>query len=223
MDIPINNRSVVCFDLDDTLYNELDYLKSAYWELAGLLEPKNPQGLYARMISLYRSRQNVFEFLTDSYTITKVELLHKYRYHDPDIELLPGAYNVLLQIKDAGGYLSILTDGRSQSQRNKVMALGIYDLIDQLLISEELGTEKPNEANYIAVEAEFPGCSYTYIADNFKKDFIVPNARGWNSIALIDNGKNIHVNAHEYMSYEKQQPKGLIRSFSDLRVLHSKA
>ena len=26
---------VICFDLDDTLYKEIDYLKSAYREIAG--------------------------------------------------------------------------------------------------------------------------------------------------------------------------------------------
>lgn len=219
MDIQVNNQTVICFDLDDTLYNELDYLKSAYWEIANLLEPEGTHELYALMLSLYRAKQNVFEFLTGNYQISKEELLSKYRYHEPDIELMPGAYGLLLQIKDAGGTISILTDGRSQTQRNKVKALGIYDLIDQLLISEEIGTEKPNEANYLAVEVEFPGGMYTYIADNFKKDFIVPNARGWHSIGLLDNGKNIHNSAYDYLKYEANKPRTYCRSLAEIRIV----
>jgi len=221
MDIPVNSQTVVCFDLDDTLYNELDYLKSAYWEIACVLDSDAPGELYSQMISLYRSRHNVFEFLTSNWDISKEELLSKYRYHEPEIQLMEGAYTLLLQIKDAGGFISVLTDGRSQSQRNKVKALGIYDQIDQLLISEELGTEKPNPANYIAVESEFPGGQYTYVADNFKKDFLVPNRRGWHSIGLIDNGKNIHTHAHEYLNLPDHKPKAFIRSFLELRVVRS--
>ena len=34
----IDNNICVIFDLDDTLYKEIDYLKSAYREIASLVE-----------------------------------------------------------------------------------------------------------------------------------------------------------------------------------------
>ena len=32
--MPFLSDTVICFDLDDTLYKEIDYLKSAYKEIA---------------------------------------------------------------------------------------------------------------------------------------------------------------------------------------------
>ena len=34
--------------------------------------------------------------------------------------------------------------------------------------------------------------SYSYIADNTKKDFVTPNMMGWLTICLNDQGNNIH-------------------------------
>ena len=64
---------VVCFDLDDTLYKEIDYLQSAYREIAayaagqctgcsdsvGILAIK----AYNRMLDAYHEGQNAFEEL----------------------------------------------------------------------------------------------------------------------------------------------------------------
>ena len=47
MDIQINKNVVVVFDLDDTLYNELDYLKSAFIDLSKQLDKTNYKKTYA--------------------------------------------------------------------------------------------------------------------------------------------------------------------------------
>ena len=93
------------------------------------------------------------------------------------------------------------------------------DFFDLLVISEEVGSSKPEPLNYTLVEEHFPNKKYTYLADNWKKDFIIPNERGWESIGLIDNGKNIHNNASEYMVFENHRPKKLIRYLSELKLL----
>lgn len=218
MDIRVDADTVWCFDLDDTLYNELDYLRSAYADIARYLDPKNSVELYARMFSMYRNRDNVFDFLTGTYTISKEELLTHYREHKPHLAPFPGVRDLLTQIKEISRKLVCITDGRSLTQRNKLEALGLLSLFDLLVISEEVGTSKPSPLNYILVEEHFPQKTYTYVADNFKKDFIVPNERGWGSIGLMDNGKNIHNTAFEYMALDKHRPQGLIRYISDLRI-----
>ena len=48
MDIKVNAQTVVVFDLDDTLYNEVQYLKSAYLEIATTLEPADSKELFAK-------------------------------------------------------------------------------------------------------------------------------------------------------------------------------
>jgi putative hydrolase of the HAD superfamily len=87
--------------------------------------------------------------------------------------------------------LGLVTDGYSKTQRNKLKALEIEELFDLVVISEEFGSAKPSEANF-AVFHQFKTDQYYYIADNPAKDFVSPNALGWQTICLIDAGKNIH-------------------------------
>lgn len=219
MDIQANEQWVWCFDLDDTLYNELDYLRSAYAEIARILEPNHFLELYTRMFSMYRNRDNVFEFLTENYTITTEKLLEQYRNHIPKITPFAGTVELLQKIKASGGKLVCITDGRSITQRNKLKALDILDLFDLLVISEEVGSTKPSELNFTLVEEHYPDKKYVYVGDNWKKDFLIPNERNWGSIGLIDNGKNIHNRAFEYLPYAKHRPKQLIRYISELNII----
>lgn len=218
MDLKVSKNTAVVFDLDDTLYNELEYLKSAYRAIAQTLDPKKWEMLYSKMFSLYRSQHNVFEFLSECYAIETTELLDRYRNHIPDIQLFDGVLEVFKAIKKNQGKIGIITDGRSLTQRVKLERLGIYNDIDKIVISEEIGTEKPCLANFKALESALPHCSYCYIADNLKKDFIVPNVLGWKTIALVDNGKNIHYESHQCME-AKYQPDHYIIDFKQLTVV----
>ena len=55
----MRNKFVI-FDLDDTLYAEVDFLKSAYFEIANILDTTNSELLYQRMLALYCEGKNVF-------------------------------------------------------------------------------------------------------------------------------------------------------------------
>ncbi len=218
MDIKVSQDTIIVFDLDDTLYNELDYLKSAYRSIALLLERDNWKPLYSRMLALYRSKVNVFEFLAANYHIEVRKLIEIYRNHSPNIELFEGVVELFEEIKYRGGKIGIITDGRSATQKAKIESLGISKYLDKIVVSEELGSEKPDVANFKAIERELFGDSYYYIADNLKKDFIAPNLLGWTSVALIDNGKNIHFDAHNYMTGD-YQPKEYIININDIRII----
>lgn len=219
MDIKVDHNTVVVFDLDDTLYNELDYLKSAYKSIAMFLEPHEWKLLYVKMFSLHRSKINVFEYVANSYN-TKVDfLIDMYRNHQPNIQLFDGVLDVFNAIKYNNGKIGIITDGRSNTQRAKLESLGIINDIDIIVISDEIGSEKPNVANFKAVEDAFTDASkFYYIADNLKKDFISPNALGWKSVGLIDNGMNIHFEGHCH-SYKERLPIDFIIDFKELVIM----
>ncbi|QWX84790.1 HAD family hydrolase [Cellulophaga sp. HaHaR_3_176] len=219
MDLKINKDTAVVFDLDDTLYNELDYLKSSYKEIAEKVDLKNSKKLYAQMISLYRNEKNVFQFLSELYAIEIRELISIYRNHIPNIVLFDGIINLFESIKNKGGKIALITDGRSKTQRNKIRQLGIEDDLDIIIISEEIGSEKPSLKNFQAVEKSLKTSSNIYIADNLKKDFIAPNLLGWNSICLADNGKNIHINKMEYFLNDKHAAKNFVYNLKEINIL----
>lgn len=218
MDIKVDSNSVVVFDLDDTLYNELDYLRSAYTEIAKKLQPDSWEALFLKMFSQYRVQKNVFEILSSQYHVPISELLELYRNHNPDIKPFAGVVELLARIKKKEGKIAIITDGRTSTQNRKIEALGIKSQIDKIVISEEIGTEKPHERNFLAIESAFSRKNHVYIADNCKKDFLTPNKLGWDSICLIDNGKNIHKENHLYDSPELR-PKRYILSLENLTVV----
>ncbi len=220
MDIQVDSQTVIVFDLDDTLYNEIEYLKSAYIQISKELEPNKWKRLYATLFSMYRNKLNAFEYITSNYDISVKYLIELYRNHYPDILPFPGVVESLKKIKTIGGHVAVLTDGRSITQRNKISALGLNELIDFIIISEEIGTEKPNKKNFLAIEKKFNANNYYYIGDNIKKDFISPNSLKWNSVCILDAGLNIHSNAYNYINNE-HQPERFALAFKDLNFIKS--
>ncbi len=183
----MKNKYVI-FDLDDTLAYEMDFLKSAYLAIALGLEDEN---VYEIMLDKYSGKENVFEFLSQKYNIDVQTFLEQYRTHFPEIKLIEGVQETLDFCKQENFKLGLISDGRSITQRNKLKALKIEELFDKIIISEEFGSEKPNENNFLAFMEDGIE-SYIYIADNPKKDFITPNKLGWTTICLLDDGANIH-------------------------------
>ena len=194
---------VVCFDLDDTLYKEVDFLRSAFREIAeyALSISANlnmsADDLYEGMLDAYFSKKDAFDYLvaligTD---LDKPTLLNLYRNHVPQIALSEGAFELLTELKNRGYEVGIITDGRSVQQRNKIKALGLDMIFSEgnIIISEEFGTEKPNIDNYRYFMKQFPTVTdFIYVGDNVNKDFVAANLLGWTTICLRDNGMNIH-------------------------------
>ena len=221
---------VICFDLDDTLYKEIDYLKSAYREIAeyaagqctGCSDSVNILAIkaYNRMQDAYREGLNAFEelnlFLGLELPIS--DYLYIYRNHKPKITLSDNVLRTLDELQVEGVHIGLITDGRSVQQRNKIEALGLGRWIDEkdMVISEEFGSEKPALANYEFFMKRYSEChDFTYVGDNLKKDFIAPNTLGWRTVCLKDDGRNIHRQKVEDIE-EGMMPKRWIKTLLEL-------
>ena len=90
MDIKVDKHTVIVFDLDDTLYNEIEYLKSAYRHIASLIDSENSLSLYREMFAMYRNGENVFAYLSETYNVEKEYLINVYRNHIPELQLFEG-------------------------------------------------------------------------------------------------------------------------------------
>lgn len=207
--------TVVCFDLDDTLYKEIDFVKSAYGEVALLAGgPKATE----QMLDWYYAGDNAFEMLITTYglSISVSDCLKIYRNHFPDISLDDSVLELLKEIKEDDAKLGLISDGRSVTQRNKMKALGLEGLFDVVIISEEFGSEKPCLKNFQVVMDKYPQrYKYIYIGDNTKKDFFAPNQLGWISYCLADDGRNIH---RQDMSLDKEyMPQYVIKNIEEIK------
>lgn len=184
---------VVVFDLDDTLYKEIDFLKSAYREITDSI---GHQDAYDLLLNSYIAGENAFENVIEKYNLSFSikQLLKIYRNHMPDIALNDDTISTLNELKNRGIQICLLTDGRSVTQRNKIKALGLYQWIDydNILISEEYEKAKPSIECYKYFIDRYLGSQFIVVGDNTDKDFITPNSLGWTTICLLDDGSNIH-------------------------------
>jgi putative hydrolase of the HAD superfamily len=197
MDIKINSRTFFVFDLDDTLYNEIDFLSSAYRHIASSIEPSIKTYIYDEMIERYHRKENVFAWIIEQYKEHLGErdaawLISNYREHIPEIQFSAETAAFIRNVRALKIPTGLITDGRSVTQRNKLKALGIEDLFSDIIISEEFGSEKPDERNYLHFVAKYPDKEFYYFGDNTRKDFLTPAKLGWTTICVKDSGKNIH-------------------------------
>lgn len=195
MNIVLKKNSFLVFDLDDTLYYEFDYLKSAFLEIATLVDPNEANSLLEEMIVNYWGVKDVFGLLLRKYPscrFSKENIINKYRNHMPVISFSRSANTFINYLDNNNIPFGIITDGRSITQRNKIFALGLTDKIKGLIISEEFGSEKPNLKNFKFFENNFSGFEFTYIGDNPKKDFIAPLELGWQVLCIKANKYHIH-------------------------------
>jgi putative hydrolase of the HAD superfamily len=195
MEIFADERLCVVLDLDDTLYKEIDFVKSALSTIIQTSFGGDSSGeLLNLLINEVREKRSPIDYLVTRYPgICSVEhLVRTYREHVPAIFPLPGVRQFVLDVRKQGGKCGVITDGRVTTQMNKLRSLGLVDLFDRIVVSEQIGTEKPCMENYIPFEKAFPGFRFYYIGDNPKKDFIAPNKLGWGTVGLLDDGRNIH-------------------------------
>lgn len=207
-------KKMLVFDLDDTLVKEIDYLKSAFRSIAAQLDKENPE-LFAEMLDWYHGKQDVFGNLEARYkSILKNELKDFYRNHVPDFDPVSENRQMLIDFKNDGHFLGLITDGFSVTQRNKIKALDIENLFDLIVISEEFGSAKPDVRNF-EVFSQFGTKESFYISDNVSKDFIAPNSLGWTTICLLDSGENIHT--QDFNKETVYLPAMKIHHLSELR------
>ena len=176
--------------------------------------------IYAFMLETYNEQADVFSRLIDTYdlSLTKADLLSVYRSHRPNIRLELDTLKVLEVLKQ-DFILGMITDGRSITQRNKFQALGLEQFIENenLVISEEFGSEKPSERNFMFFQDKYADAEFVYIGDNLRKDFITPNKLRWKTICLLDDGRNIH--RQDFSCPEKYLPNVKIHTLKELLSL----
>lgn len=179
---------VVVFDLDDTLYSEKEYVRSGYRKIAELF-PQNENAEKTMWKFFLEKKPAIDEFLKQEAFFSeysKKKCVEVYRFQKPDIHLYSGVWDMLVRLKQKYK-LGIITDGRPEGQRAKIDSLGLAEMFDYIIVTDELGgTEfrKPNEVAYRMLAEKFNVAfdEMCYVGDNIKKDFIAPIKLGMRSI-----------------------------------------
>ena len=192
--------TTVVFDLDDTLYDEIEYCKSGFSAVAEFLantvssmtETKHISAALWEQFST-GNRTKTFNAVLDELELSYddeliLELIEVYRRHKPKITLPPNSRDALRELSTKYT-LALLTDGFLPGQQLKVQALGIEKYFKSIVYTEQLGREfwKPSPVGFekILQSLEARPENTVYIADNEKKDFIAPNKLGFATIQIL--------------------------------------
>jgi HAD superfamily hydrolase (TIGR01549 family) len=103
---------------------------------------------------------------------------------------------MILDLKDKGIKVGIITDGRPEGQRNKLKALGLEELIDDIIITDKFGGvqfRKPNDISFRIIQNRWriPFEQIVYVGDNAAKDFQAPKQLGMRWI-YFDNEDGLY-------------------------------
>lgn len=187
--------TVLVFDLDDTLYDELTYVNSGFQQVAKYISTVydfNEIEVFTQMWTILekQGRGKVFDNLLQSLGIYRKNLVRKclsiYRMHTPSIKLDQEAEACLQRFKRYSKY--IVTDGNKFVQHNKLVALGLYDRMKHCYITHRYGTINAKPSPYcfikIAHREQVHPSQVIYIADNPNKDFVGIKPLGYKTIRV---------------------------------------
>jgi putative hydrolase of the HAD superfamily len=173
---------VLIFDLDDTLYEELSYVRSGFRAVAKYINQKyniDQEIVYRDLYSqVLKSRKKVFNIVFAKYGLETKSAINKslivYRSHVPEIILYNDAVQCFKRYFDVKKY--VVTDGNKFVQNNKCHALKLEKYMEKCFITHRYGVKNAKPSPYIfnllAEKVKTPPSQMVYVADNPNKDFI---------------------------------------------------
>lgn len=230
---------VVAFDLDDTLARERDYCRSGFRYLCDPVRYRVFEGepyptrddlrtLEEEMDRRLTTGVNPFDPFDHYFEALASERgeewnlkkhIEAYRNHIPNgYTLAEGVADTLNALSERGIRMAVITDGRSNTQRRKIEALGLDRFMapEMILISGETGFEKTHSKEmYSMVVRNYPEAShFYYVGNNPLKDFYHPNLMGWTTIGVGPHPDDVHPDA--VAPSELHKPQIQIERFQDL-------
>lgn len=146
----------IIFDLDDTLADRpasfREYAKRLHADFVDALHPCTPAELHEALVSAddfgtakqaqSLARSPLWRMTPDAQTLFEHWNAHFGEAATP----FAGAIELLKAFRESGVKLGLVTNGHSAMQRSKISALGIEALLDAIIVSGEVGLQKPDGA-----------------------------------------------------------------------------
>lgn len=204
----------VLFDLDDTLHDDTYAYKTAADEVAAEVAAEHgidalalkaayiaqAEGFWHRLSSahlqerLAGTRVRMWAAALETVGIADEALAQQSaqrydRYRTAHLTLFPGALDLLRELRERGCALGLLTNGFSETHRDKIATLQIGPYFDAIFMPDEVGMLKPDPllfAHACTTLHSAPARS-VMVGDRYERDI-----RGANTAGLYTIWMNVH-------------------------------
>ena len=189
----------VGFDLDYTLWDQGHFAESFFgsiaWELGGRLgcgSERVERVFRSTLAQLTMGHPRVFDEALRRMGVEDPglvkELVERYHRHRPPVRPYPGARSALRRLRDRGYRLFLVTDGRSDTQRYKVEALGLGPCFDERVFTGDLPPilRKPSPFPFLLAcrRLGIAPRQCAFVGDNPRTDFEGPTRLGMLTIGV---------------------------------------
>jgi putative hydrolase of the HAD superfamily len=160
---------LVLFDLDDTLHDDTYAYHSAAEEVAREVAAEHgidalalkaayiveAEGFWHRLspldlkVKLSKLRETMWQSALESVGVDDAEVAQRsaeryHAYRTKYLTLFPGAVELLRALRERGIKLGIVTNGLSETHREKIAVLRLSEYVDAIFLSDEVGMVKPD-------------------------------------------------------------------------------
>jgi putative hydrolase of the HAD superfamily len=216
---------ILIFDLDDTLYDERQFVEGGLRAVAAWGEAKHgiaagPSFDLMCEILDREGRGRIFDqWLARHGRLSAravAQCVAVYRHHSPRLRLFPEAERVLARYQDKAP-LYLVTDGHKQVQANKVRALALEPRFRRVLITHRFGVRhaKPSPYCFDLIRRQ-EGCAFSdlvYVGDNPAKDFVGLNPLGALTVRVLTG---VHRGVEARPGYDAQHSIATLDALPDL-------
>lgn len=191
----MTSSKVIIFDLDDTLYRELDFFKEGLFAVANYAEETfglNAKLVYSELMDLYKvsGRNRLFNTwlmkkgLQAKYVSNMVGI---YRYHPIQIKFPSKNVDFLNSLRNS---IYLITDGNKLVQSHKIQSFGLKEVFKKCFITNQYGLkfQKPSLHSFDLIRKieRTSWSNMIYVGDNPAKDFFALNSVGGTTIQTFE-------------------------------------
>lgn len=195
-----NEVEAVIFDLNDTLYSEKEYMRSGFKVVAEHLKQVNH--CFNKLCVAFEKGKMPIETVLEDENIYSEELLEEclklFREHKPDIKLYDGVEELFLELRKQKKAIAIVTDGKVVKENAKIDSLGIRNMVDEIIITDELAGHgnpkefrKPNDIPYVIMRKRLGiACrNMAFVGDDKEMDFVAPGKLGMKCCLYVNEDR----------------------------------
>lgn len=194
------NVNTFIFDLDDTLYEEMQYVRAGMKNVSQYLSKKygiECDKIYGSCMEILGrdGRGKVFNKICDDFELNEdvKALVNIYRGTKPKLTLYSDADRFLCALKEIGYKIGIITDGNANVQDAKVKGLNLDKIADAILLTDLIRDKNGFSLSKPAPEVykeclrllDSQATESVYIGDNPNKDFIGAKSLGMKTVRII--------------------------------------